>query len=84
MDHRKQFLHDVDAVAHWVNIPQEIAQRSFCRDADDDKFIHAALTSKADLLVTGDLDLLVLSAGLLPLGVRILSPADALQQPKFG
>ena len=28
MDRRKQFLHDIDAVAYWINVPQEIAQQS--------------------------------------------------------
>jgi putative PIN family toxin of toxin-antitoxin system len=83
MDHRKQFLHDVDAAAYWVNVPQEIARQTFCRDADDDKFIHAALAAEVGWLVTGDKDLLVLSESLLLLGVRIVSPADALQLPEF-
>ena len=83
MDRRKQFLHDIDAVAYWVNVPQEIAQQTFCRDANDDMFIHAALAAGADWLVTGDQDLLVLSENLLASGVRIVSPADALQLPEF-
>ncbi|WKJ89860.1 hypothetical protein QZJ86_17895 [Methylomonas montana] len=32
---------------------------------------------------TGDQDLLVLANDLQPLGVHILSPADALQSPSF-
>lgn len=83
MDRRKQFLHDIDAVACWVSVPQEISQQTFCRDADDDKFIHAVLAAGAGWLVTGDQDLLVLSESLLALGVRIVSPADALQLPEF-
>lgn len=83
MEYRKQLLHDIDTVAFWVDVPQQIAGQSFCRDADDDKFIHAALAAGADWLVTGDNDLLVLSENLLPFGVRIMSPADALQLPEF-
>ncbi len=83
MDRRKQFLHDIDAVAYWVSVPQEIAQQTYSRDADDDKFTHAALAAGADWLVTGDQDLLVLSENLLQLGLRIVSPADALQLPEF-
>ena len=46
-------------------------------DPDDDKFIHLALASRAEWLVSGDQDLL----SLLPMeGVEILSPAEALRQ----
>lgn len=83
MDDRKRLLHDIDAVAYWVDVPQQVAGQTFCRDADDDKFIHAALAAAADWLVTGDTDLLVLFENLLASGVRIVSPADALQLPEF-
>lgn len=83
MDDRRQLLHDIDTIALWIAVPQQVAGQTFCRDTDDDKFIHAALASNADCLVTGDKDLLVLSESLLPSGVRIVSPADALQLPEF-
>jgi len=83
MEYRKQLLHDIDTVALWVDVPPQIAEQAFCRDADDDKFIHAALASGAEWLVTGDKDLLVLSERLLASGVRIISPADALQLQEF-
>lgn len=83
MEQRKQFLHDVDSAAHWVAVPQHIGDQTFSRDADDDKFIHAALAAGAGWLVSGDNDLLVLSDRLLVSGVRIVSPADALRIPEF-
>ena len=83
MEDRKQLLHDLDALAFWVEVSQTISAQAFCRDPEDDKFIHAALASGADWLVTGDKDLLVLSENLLSAGVRIISPADALQLPEF-
>ena len=83
MEYRKQLLHDIDTVAFWVDVPPKIAAQTFCRDADDDKFIHAALVAGADWLVSGDKDLLVLSESMLASGVRIVSPADALQLPEF-
>lgn len=83
MEYRKQLLHDIDSVSLWVDVPPQIAEQVFCRDADDDKFIHAALASGAEWLVTGDKDLLVLSERLLASGVRIISPADALQLQEF-
>ncbi len=76
MDDRKALLHDAEALAHWVNVPEEIAARTFCRDSDDDKFIQAALAAKATWLITGDQDLLVVPE--IP-ELRILSPANALQ-----
>jgi uncharacterized protein len=83
MENRKQLLHDIDAIAYWIDVPQNISAQAFCRDAEDDKFIHAALVAGADWLVTGDKDLLVLSDSLLASGVRIVSPADALQLAEF-
>ncbi len=83
MDDRRRLLHDVDTVAFWIDVPRQIAGQTFCRDADDDKFIHAALAAGADWLVTGDKDLLVLSESLSASDVRIISPADALQLPEF-
>ena len=57
-----------------------MAAQRFCRDGDDDKFIHTALASSALWLVTGDQDLLVIDAGL---GVRIVAPANALLREDF-
>lgn len=83
MEDRKKLLHDLDTVAFWITVPEKIARQTFCRDADDNKFIHAALAAGADWLVTGDRDLLVLSESLSGAGVRIVSPADAMQLPEF-
>ena len=76
MDDRKALLHDAKSQSCWIEIPPTMAAQTFCRDADDDKFIHAALAAEAQWLVTGDQDLLLVPA--IP-GLRTLSPADALQ-----
>jgi putative PIN family toxin of toxin-antitoxin system len=83
IDDRRRLLHEIDTAALWFDISPQIATQSFCRDADDDKFIHAVLASNADWLVTGDKDLLVLSETLQASGVRIVSPSDAMQLPEF-
>lgn len=83
MEKRKLLLHDIDTVSFWVDVPQNISAQAFCRDASDDKFIHAALVSGANRLVTGDKDLLALSDSMLASGVRIVSPGDAIQLPDF-
>lgn len=74
---RRQLLHDFAAVADWVVLGEDLP--SYCRDADDDKFIHTALAGGASCLVSGDSDLQVLSA---INGVLIGSPAWALE--KYG
>lgn len=76
MELRRRILHDLNAAAHWVKIPAAIASQTHCRDADDDKFIHAALSAHAPWLITGDQDLLVVPP--VP-GLQILSPEVALQ-----
>ena len=43
-----------------------------CRDADDEMFLRLAYAAKADALVTGDADLLVLAA---QSRIRIMTPA---------
>lgn len=77
---RQRLLHDIDAVSYWVAVKAEIAARAYCRDPDDDKFIHTALTAEAGWLITGDQDLLAVSG--IP-GLRILTPSAALQHPGF-
>ena len=83
LEQRKAFLNDLSSAAFWVNVPPLVAARAYSRDADDDKFIHTALAAQVVWLVTGDKDLLVLAETMLPLGVRILSPSDALASPAF-
>ena len=46
-----------------------------CRDAKDDKYLELALTAGAEVIVSGDADLLVLHPWR---GVRILRPAEYL------
>lgn len=47
-----------------------------CRDPKDDMLLECCLTAKADLLVTGDLDLLSISGS--PFAVEIVTPAEYL------
>lgn len=80
MELRRRLLHDIDAAAFWVDVPPAIAALSYCRDVDDDKFIHTALAAQSPWLVTGDRDLLDVPA--VP-GLRILTPAAALDLAEF-
>lgn len=77
---RRLLLHDVNAVAQWVEVPPDIAAGAWSRDADDDAFVRTALAAKAPWLITGDKDLLSIP----PLhGLSILTPAAALTLPEF-
>jgi putative PIN family toxin of toxin-antitoxin system len=76
IDLRERLLHDLNATADWIEVPSVLAQEAWCRDADDDHLIRAALAAGAALLVTGDSDLLDLAA---IDGLRILTPAQALR-----
>jgi uncharacterized protein len=80
MEQRASLLHDFNAAAHWVEIPDELSAITYCRDADDDKFIQTALAAQAPLLITGDADLLEVPA--MP-GLQIVSPAQALALPEL-
>lgn len=77
---RRRILRDLSAVAFWTDVSDEIARQTFCRDPDDDKFIHAALSAGASWLVTGDKDLLDIKP---PVELSILTPAQALKRAGF-
>ena len=66
----------IDAVSADAEIveTQPLANR-VCRDADDDWILATTLAAKADALVTGDKDLLVLERDE---GIPILTPRDCL------
>lgn len=71
LEARKSLLHDWRALSDWVT-PTGTTRHS--RDADDDMFVHAALASGAELLISGDRDLLELDR---VDGVAIVTPAQA-------
>jgi uncharacterized protein len=72
LEARRALLHDWRAVSDWVT-PAITTRHS--RDVDDDMFVHAALAAGAELLVSGDRDLLDLGT---VAGVAIVAPAQAL------
>ena len=68
------------ALAAYVDLcefaePEPLSER-ICRDADDDVVLGTALAGKADVIVTGDNDLLALKTFR---GIRILSPRQFLE-----
>lgn len=60
-DDREQLLADYLPYCRSVRIPARLPKLPQCRDANDQMFIELAAVGKADLLVTGDKDLLVLA-----------------------
>jgi putative PIN family toxin of toxin-antitoxin system len=55
LEDRERLLRDFNACAVWVEAGEP---GQYCRDRDDDHFIEAALKAQADVLVSGDKDLL--------------------------
>lgn len=78
-----QFGGDPADVEGWLEyiktyarlVPASDTVAGVCRDPDDDKFLDAAISGGADVLVSSDKDLQVLEAFQ---GVKILSPAGFL------
>jgi uncharacterized protein len=61
----------VEAIGEIIKPSQKII--NICRDPDDDNIIACAVEAKADYLVTGDKDLLVLKSHQ---GIKIVTPRD--------
>jgi len=71
---RLQFLRLLGRVAEYVPTVYPVRE---CRDPKDDKFLEVALNGTADLILTGDTDLLALHPWQ---GIAILSPAHYLKR----
>ena len=69
-EERALFLAQLEAVAEFVPIIQLVRE---CRDPKDDKFLEVVLNGRADVIITGDADLLAMHPWR---GVAILSPLD--------
>ena len=71
-DRRDALLERVASLVEIVEVLQAIRAS---RDPRDDKFLEAAVNGRADVIVTGDKDLLDLNPNR---GIAILTPADYL------
>ena len=74
LDDRQEFFRRLSGVTELVSINYRIQA---CRDPKDDKFLELAVNGNADLLVTGDDDLLVLNPFR---GIPIITPASYLER----
>jgi len=71
---RRHFLLLLSRVSEFVSVSYAVHD---CRDPEDNKFLEVAFGGRADLILTGDLDLLRLHPWR---GIPILSPAKYLAQ----
>jgi len=69
----REWLTQLMRSAVLVSIIERI---TVCRDPTDDKFLELAVNGHADLILTGDKDLLVLNPFR---GIRIVAPASFVQ-----
>ena len=67
------FIRSIEEVANPISITGVI--QNVCRDSDDDKILECALLANADYIITGDDDLLVLSAFR---GIKIVTAKEYL------
>lgn len=70
----RQWIVQVMAAAEAVRITEKIA---LCRDTDDDKFLELAVNGSAEMIVSGDKDLLEMAS---IRGIPILSPAGFVRR----
>jgi putative PIN family toxin of toxin-antitoxin system len=74
IEDRQEFFRRLSRVVEVVPITYVVHA---CRDPRDDKFLELALNGNADLIVTGDDDLLVLNPFR---GIPIITPAGYLKR----
>ena len=77
-ERRRQILEILRVEAVWFKPTVRITD---CRDQKDNKYFELALAAGAEIIVSGDDDLLMLHPWR---GVRILRPADYLALPLTG
>jgi len=71
---RELFLAQIGSAAEFVPIIRLVRE---CRDPKDDKFLEVALNGRADVIITGDADLLSLNPWR---EIQVLSPRDLLKR----
>ncbi|MEA5578328.1 putative toxin-antitoxin system toxin component, PIN family [Anabaena sp. UHCC 0451] len=74
LEERQKFILYLKNIAEMVDVVDHV---QVCRDAKDDKFLSLAIAGNANLIITGDEDLLVLK---FYQNIPILSPKDFLAQ----
>jgi len=68
-ENRRGFVQRLAHIAEFVPIIRVVRE---CRDPKDDKFLEVALNGRADVIITGDKDLLAMNPWR---GIEILTPS---------
>ena len=75
---------DEDLVSDWTDhickyslVVLKTASTELCRDASDNKFLECAISARADCIISGDKDLLILET---IQGIPILNPSQFLNR----
>jgi uncharacterized protein len=74
LEDRQKFILYLKNLAEIIDVVNHV---QVCRDTKDDKFISLAIAGNANLIITGDEDLLVIKCYQ---SIPILSPKDFLAQ----
>lgn len=75
LEDRKQFLRQLGRASRNLRRPSRVSAE--CRDPRDDKLLEVALNGRAELILTGDADLLLMNPWR---KVEVLSPAGFLEK----
>jgi putative PIN family toxin of toxin-antitoxin system len=70
VEQRVRFIRLIANIAEFVPIIHTVRE---CRDPRDDKFLEVALNGRADVIITGDADLLAMHPWR---GIAVLSPTS--------
>lgn len=70
---RERFVRELCGIGEFVPIIQLVRE---CRDPNDDKLLEVALNGRADVIITGDADLLAMHPWR---GIAIVSPTEYLK-----
>jgi uncharacterized protein len=71
---RKKFIESFEHKATFVKVEEVI---NACRDPKDDMFLELAVSGNANIIITGDKDLLVLNPFR---GIQIISPKEFIEK----
>jgi uncharacterized protein len=71
-ENRQRFILDLCGLVEFVPVIQTVRE---CRDPEDDKILEVALNGRADVIITGDEDLLALHPWR---EIAIVTPAEYL------
>jgi putative PIN family toxin of toxin-antitoxin system len=74
LEERNEFLVDLSETVQFIKVTEQINE---CRDPKDNKYLELAVSGKAECIVTGDEDLLVLNPWR---GIEILTVQEFLEK----